>query len=443
MTIYGNVLLALLTPAVLSAADAVPPAVSTGPAVFTPLTATTNCLVCHKAVGDNKFTHGPVGAKMCFICHVNERPAADSARGHVYSLSSSQPELCLSCHEGLRGKVQMSKVKHPAVKSAGCTGCHDPHGSGQNFFLKGKDMNALCSSCHGNKMNKAVAHMPARASCALCHDPHGAEEDKLLKNNQPELCLSCHQELRSVLAGKYMHGPVQSGCTTCHDPHSAQKPLLLQADSKKDLCLTCHDDVAKKLKTVKRPHPAVEAAGCIGCHVPHASEIAGMLKAPAEKLCTSCHKKQAAELKSPFLHGPVARGQCQACHDPHGSDDPDILKTFFPEGFYNPYKEGLYALCFKCHEKDIAREERTTALTNFRNGNKNLHYAHVHSEKGRSCKACHAVHGSTQQKHVREQVPFGTWMMPVTFKKTATGGSCAVGCHNPRAYDRVKEVVSQ
>ncbi len=439
MTILANILAVLFSPALLSASDAGLPA----PAPFTPLTTTANCLVCHKEVGENKFTHGPVGVKMCFICHVDEKPAPGSAKGHVYSLSKPQPELCLSCHEGLRAKVQSGKVQHQAIKAAGCTGCHNPHGSGQKFFLKARTIASLCSTCHGNKTGGAVVHKPAAVSCALCHDPHGSDTDKLLKESQPELCLSCHQDLRSVLAGKYLHGPVQAGCTTCHDPHSAPKPFLLQADSKKELCLSCHVDMAEKIKTAKHPHPAVETAGCTGCHVPHASGQPALIKAPLAQLCTSCHKEKAAELKSPFLHGPVALGQCQACHDPHGSDAPEILKTFFPEGFYNPYKDGLYALCFKCHEKNIAREEKTTSLTNFRNGDKNLHYVHVHSEKGRSCKACHAVHGSSQQKHIREQVPFGTWMLPITFRKTSTGGSCAVGCHNPRAYDRVKEVINQ
>lgn len=435
MIIHCGILFALLSPA------AAP--VSAAPAAVEVSTAPADCFACHKAVGENKFTHGPVGVKMCSVCHVDEKPAADPAKHHVFSFTASQPELCLACHEGLRAKTQSSKVKHQAVNSGGCTVCHDPHGSGQKFFLKGKNMAALCSSCHENKLRGAVAHKPAKMSCALCHDPHGSETGKLLKNSQPELCLSCHQKMRSALAGKYLHGPVQTGCATCHDPHSAPKPMLLKADLKKEFCLTCHEDIAKKLKAVKRPHPAVETAGCAGCHVPHASDQAGLLKEPITKLCSSCHKEKAAELKSSFLHGPLAQGQCKACHDPHGSDDPDILKTFFPEGFYNPYRDGLYALCFNCHEKNIAREAKTATLTNFRNGNVNLHYVHVHSEKGRSCKACHAVHAANQQKHIRAQVPFGTWMLPITFKKTATGGSCAVGCHNPKAYDRVKAVPGQ
>lgn len=402
-------------------------------------TPSADCLSCHRAkVQASKFTHGPVGVGLCAACHTEEKP--DPVKHHAFALTKPEPELCLSCHEGLRAKAQSSKVKHQAIEAGGCTVCHDPHGSAQRFFLKGKSMAALCASCHEDKTREAVVHKPASKSCALCHDPHGSSERNLLKAGQPELCLSCHQKLRPVLAGKHMHGPVQAGCKTCHDPHGAPKRFLLQADSKKELCLTCHADIAKKLKAVKRPHPAVEAVGCTGCHVPHASEVASLLKAPLKELCSSCHKEKAAEFKSPFMHGPVIQGQCQACHDPHGADNLNILKTVFPAEFYNPYKDGLYALCFNCHEKDIAREAKTRSLTNFRNGEQNLHYVHVHSEKGRSCKACHDVHASNQQKHVRTQVPFGAWMLPISFKKTATGGSCAVGCHNPKAYDRAKPV---
>lgn len=398
-----------------------------------------DCRDCHKALAARSFTHGPVGVGMCAVCHVDEKPAADAAKRHTFSLSKPEPEICLSCHEGLRAKVQASKVPHAAIAAGGCTACHDPHGSSQQYNLKGKDVAGTCAACHENKLAKAVKHKPAQASCALCHDPHGAAQPRLLKSAAPELCLSCHESLRPVLAGKYLHGPVQTGCPTCHDPHSAPKARLLKADGKKELCLTCHVDVAKRLKAVKRPHPAVEAAGCVGCHSPHASPQPALLKSPMKDLCLGCHKDKRAELASAFLHGPVSRSQCQGCHNPHGADNPKILNTFFPEDFYNPYQEGLYALCFNCHEKAIAREAKTVSLTNFRDGDRNLHYVHVHSQKGRSCKACHQVHGSSQGKHVREKVPFGSWELPITYKKTAGGGTCIVGCHSPKSYARQKE----
>ncbi|MDK2793350.1 MAG: hypothetical protein PWQ25_2213, partial [Deferribacteres bacterium] len=32
------------------------------------------------------------------------------------------------------------------------------------------------------------------------------------------------------------------------------------------------------------------------------------------------------------------------------------------------------------------------------------------------------------------------WELPINFTKTKTGGSCVVGCHKPKEYDRLNPV---
>ncbi len=394
------------------------------------------CNSCHKSIAAHKFTHGPVGVGMCSVCHAKEQKGG---KHHTFTLSKPEPELCLSCHDAMRAKIEKSKVEHPAIAAGGCTACHSPHGSADRFFLKDVSMDKVCSACHEPHTQGAIVHPPVGKSCALCHQPHGSDNDHLLAKPVPELCLDCHQQVRPQFLGKHIHPPVQKGCPTCHNPHSAPKKFLLQAEVK-DLCFQCHEPIAKLIRESKRVHPAILKAGCTGCHTPHTSDQNKLLKLPMKELCTGCHKEKAAELKSQFLHGPVAQNQCEGCHNPHAANNPHILTTYFPEPFYNPYQDGLYALCFNCHEKDIARDKKTVQLTNFRNGETNLHYVHVHSEKGRSCKACHQVHASDQDKHVRNDVPFGNWMLPINFKRNENGGTCVVGCHNPKAYNRKKAV---
>ena len=86
-------------------------------------------------------------------------------------------------------------------------------------------------------------------------------------------------------------------------------------------------------------------------------------------------------------------------------------------------------------------EEFTTTLTGFRNGDKNLHYVHVNKNpKGRTSRACHEVHAGKQANHIRERVPFGKLSYPIRYTKTPNGGSCIVGCHVKRGYDRVNPV---
>jgi len=104
-----------------------------------------------------------------------------------------------------------------------------------------------------------------------------------------------------------------------------------------------------------------------------------------------------------------------------------------------PYQRGAYALCFSCHDNKLVEERRTTAATQFRNGDKNLHSVHVMRDaKGRSCAACHDMHVGVRQNLVHDDVDFGShgWRLPIGFTMTPTGGSCAKTCHTERRYDR-------
>jgi len=137
----------------------------------------------------------------------------------------------------------------------------------------------------------------------------------------------------------------------------------------------------------------------------------------------------------------IADGKCTPCHDPHGATRPKLLRAEFPVDPYVPYTTAEFALCFQCHKRDLLQYPDTSFATGFRDGERNLHFLHVNDpQKGRSCVLCHAVHGSSNARLVAQSVPFGEWQLPLRFVKTATGGSCAPGCHKPQAYDREKPV---
>jgi hypothetical protein len=131
---------------------------------------------------------------------------------------------------------------------------------------------------------------------------------------------------------------------------------------------------------------------------------------------------------------------CASCHKPHGSEIPKNLKHNFVEKFYNSYDPELYELCFKCHKDTLVKDERTTYLTNFRNGDRNLHYLHVNRKKGRTCIACHEVHMGSQAMQIRNLTPFGGWQLPIKYAKTTSGGKCLESCHILKEYDREKPV---
>jgi predicted CXXCH cytochrome family protein len=177
----------------------------------------------------------------------------------------------------------------------------------------------------------------------------------------------------------------------------AQEQGLLFSDDL-DSCMKCHD---KPVKDENR-------------------EIAGM----QELLATN-----------PFPHGPIQSRNCSSCHNPHGSRYFRLLTNQYPQDFYVPFFVSNYDLCFRCHDAALATEEKTTDKTEFRDGDRNLHFVHVNrTSHGRNCRSCHEVHASKNPEHIGTTVPFGDWDLPVKFEKSENGGSCSPGCHAVQKY---------
>lgn len=296
-----------------------------------------------------------------------------------------------------------------------------------------------CVGCHGRLRQDAFVHTPVAAGeCTSCHQLAAAKNhprDKgamSLIEKDAKLCYLCHENKGTK---RHVHSPVASGdCTACHDPHHAPNRNQLKG-SGSALCLQCHEDVYKN----KFNHAPVEAGNCLDCHEAHESNHHKLLKKDISVLCDACHPKTHFNGRS--IHAPVAAGDCIACHNPHGSPYRKLLRNNSPAEFYLPYKSDNFALCFNCHNREIALDLRAETITNFRNGYKNLHTVHVNRPvKGRTCKTCHDEHASRQEMLIKEKIPgFGKWEIPINYTKTATGGTCVVGCHKPRSYDRVNE----
>jgi len=316
------------------------------------------------------------------------------------------------------------------------------------------DTGAAClGSCHGDFARKATVHNPARSgkACVRCHEPKAPNQHafKPLPAKMGPVCLNCHDELAE--ARKVRHSPFRSGsCTRCHDPHQSDHPSLLRQPPPA-LCVGCHDDLNLDQKVV---HGPVGQGKCLECHDPHGTDHPALLGQPAPELCFNCHaaavknaqgralpaiKKQFDDKKL-LLHAPFAQGRCTECHRPHASPTRALLANSYPDAFYAGYGADAYALCFGCHDQAAFEQPRTVVDSDFRNGNLNLHFRHVNRDKGRSCGACHAPHGSYQPKLVTQEMRFGAKLLALNFEKTATGGSCTTACHGPVTYDRCQPV---
>jgi len=393
---------------------------------------------CHPSMGKDKFIHVPVAVGQCTVCHTGENANHPTKRtkGSDFKLRAKGKELCFLCHD----RNDKAAVVHGPIAKGSCTGCHDPHQSNTEKQLKKETTSLLCFSCHeDNKTNRKVVHGPVAAGdCSICHNPHSSNFKGMVEFQGSELCFLCHLDRQAQFELKYKHEPAAKDCALCHDPHSTDYSYMLKGEGQ-DLCYNCHKDIEKLMGDSKVTHGALEKGVCTVCHTAHASDYPRQLKAGAKQICYTCHKELGIKVKkAEFVHGPVKQDDCYACHNPHGSGYAKVLKKAFPSEFYIPYATENYAMCFDCHNRDISVDQFTTTLTGFRNGDQNLHFLHVNREKGRSCKACHEVHAGSQAKHIRKEVPFGKmWMLPVNYTQTKNGGSCVVGCHKPKEYNRV------
>ncbi len=414
-----------------------------------PTTTQKTCVTgeCHADYGEKTHVHGPVGLGNCQACHTE-----DSAAEHTYSFAREGKDLCEYCHLDQAAK----KHVHEPLKDGNCLDCHDPHSSDSEFLVKADSVAELCETCHQVTANMKFLHGPtAVGQCSICHSPHSSDYPRLLTMSMSELCVSCHIVTKDELEKfEFVHEPVKGDCVGCHDPHGAGNAKMVK-DFAPFLCYKCHKDIQKVAENSEYQHSIVsDFDGCNHCHTPHASTVPFLLKEDSASLCMSCHDKPQGisqdevlpaftdELKDKkYLHGPVADKDCSGCHTAHGSKYFKLLAKEYPPVFYAPFDEKNYELCFGCHPKTLVEVEKTEDLTDFRNGDLNLHYTHVHKERrGRTCRACHETHASNLPKHIRKSVPYGAWELPVGFSKTSTGGSCKSGCHVVKQYDRENAV---
>jgi len=388
---------------------------------------------CHSTMGTKPFVHGPVGVGACTVCHV-----PDENDDHAFTLMAEKEELCFACHETKRDLMAEAAV-HKPVADGTCTACHDPHQAEYRYNLKGEG-SGLCFQCHDRKgFEGKTVHGPVNAgACNACHDPHASPFSKQLLADRDMICFNCHKDKEEEVQKRHPHSPAEDSCLNCHGPHVSEAQYLLDENTP-GLCFLCHEDILSD-SMAATPHPPVASGACMECHNPHGTDFPRMFKVEPEELCFTCHTELGDYVASQeYKHGPVKQGDCNACHNPHGSMNHRILRKNFPKEFYTPYAEEKYALCFECHNSQIAKEAETETLTEFRDGSRNLHFVHVNKDvKGRSCRACHQVHASNQEKHIRTSVPYGSidWELPVIYKKESDGGSCQVGCHAPKGYKR-------
>jgi DmsE family decaheme c-type cytochrome len=108
-----------------------------------------------------------------------------------------ETDLCNKSHQDVM--AQMYLMSHHPVKEGKmtCSDCHNPHGSqcmDEGMLRTDERLNDLCLTCHTRYQGPFVfEHDPVVENCLMCHEPHGTVANNLLQQQEPFLCLQCHE----------------------------------------------------------------------------------------------------------------------------------------------------------------------------------------------------------------------------------------------------------
>jgi predicted CXXCH cytochrome family protein len=227
-------------------------------------------------------------------------------------------EACLRCHAGKEEHNNYKRGEHWRNDVA-CTDCHSPHFSTR-----------LAAKLAGTPQGKADAPsslMPVGPFPAHSND---LAPPKMLVKNEPQLCLTCHNEMKAQFTQPFHHRVLEGAmkCSDCHNPHGGFEAKQARLNTGADAaCMKCHAD---KQGPFVFEHAPSKVEGCAICHTPHGASNSKMLKrSNVNQLCLECHSNVAlkvGEIDAPgapsFHNQATVRYQnCTTCHSKiHGSN---------------------------------------------------------------------------------------------------------------------------
>ena len=277
-------------------------------------------------------------------------------------------DACKDCHED-QFKA-FSRTSHAGLTNISgwkdkVTGCESCHGPGKKHIEEGdptkmisfknkssKEISEACLTCHAGREERnnyrRGEHWRNDIGCTDCHSAHSLLSDKhisksvtfvgganaenpqfasarLLKMSEQQLCVSCHGEIKPDFNKPFHHKVLEGAmkCSDCHNPHGGfevkQTRLATGGDAP---CIKCHAD---KQGPFTYEHAPVKNEGCVACHTPHGSANPRMLRFSAvNQLCLTCHSVAhdvgAIEPAGPQHNQNAQYANCTACHVKiHGS----------------------------------------------------------------------------------------------------------------------------
>jgi predicted CXXCH cytochrome family protein len=293
-----------------------------------------------------------IGEERCQSCHRSELTSFHmTAHARVENAGATQRMNCESCHgpgkahadavAAARGDDTRIAAASRLIfgfkgtsqeNSARCLSCHTSTERLQRFnHSQHAATGVACQACHATHLvdsrDASSAGPPPLAQAQFFQVPRSANEQRwvresLLKEGQPALCFSCHQQVRGQFAQPFHHRVPEGAmkCSDCHNPHGTTNRASL-AGPDWETCTSCHVD---KHGPFVFEHAAVRVEGCAICHEAHGSVSRFMLKRRESRfLCLQCHGDTHSDQVS-VPHGRFSfqtRGDCTRCHVAiHGSN---------------------------------------------------------------------------------------------------------------------------
>ena len=288
-------------------------------------------------------------------------------------------------------RAQAKKPSTPAVDASKyvgadtCKSCHEDAPS-KNFY-KNFEVTPHWKTMRG-KFRGAEAH-----GCESCHGPGadhvsgGGDKTKIFTfkgastKQISERCLDCHEygEEHSNFK-RSQHNMNDVSCTNCHSVHHAKESQFLLTQKQPQLCFSCHLETKPEFNKPFRHRVAENLVKCTDCHNQHGGFMTKQLRSTVaqDQVCFKCHVEKAGPFV--FEHAPVKTEGCVACHTPHGSSNPRLLR-----------RAHVNLLCLECHTPTGGPPDEVTPGTpSF----------HNQAQKYQSCTMCHAqIHGSNFDGH--------------------------------------------
>lgn len=267
---------------------------------------------------------------------------------------------------------QGAAAKAGSINNEDCAVCHDD-------LAKAFDRNPHAVLEKSPRFN-------LKNSCESCHGPgedhanNGGDKTKIISfkataiQQYNQMCLACHAKEQEVAGFKgSTHAKSNLACSDCHRVHGGAPLTRLLRESINPLCMSCH--VQARSEFSKPFHHRVREGSmrCIDCHQPHGGldRHQARLTSFAEAPCLRCH----SEKEGPFVfeHATLKIRNCQACHEPHGSNNSKQL-----------VRSTVRSLCLECHSR--SQNVLTAQPPAFHD---------VRSPRYQNCTTCHVkIHGS-------------------------------------------------